>query len=219
MAVGSWYHCYNRGVDKRAIFDSDKDYGRFMLQLFISNGNKNIKVSDLPDEDFETLVSLYDQKRGEPLVEIGAYALMPNHVHFLVREIVTHGTALFMQKVFTGYTMYFNNKNKRTGALFAGSFKSKHIEDDRYLKQVLPYILLNPIELFEPRWKSGHHVTPSSFLRVSKYPYSSMADFTQDGATSPITTTDWTEYYDSVPTFAQMLTDAQAYYNEHQPQV
>ena len=50
-----------------------------------------------------------------------------------------------MQKVATGYTMYFNTKNERSGALFQGKYKIKHIEEDIYLKYLFEYIHLNPI--------------------------------------------------------------------------
>jgi len=80
---------------------------------------------------------------------------MPNHVHFIFKEVEAGGIALFMQKLFTGYTMYFNKRNDRTGALFAGTYKSKHLASDRYFKHAINYVHMNPIELHEPNWKSG----------------------------------------------------------------
>lgn len=50
-----------------------------------------------------------------------------------------------MQKVATGYTMYFNKKYERTGVLFQGKYKIKHAEDDRYIKYLFEYIHLNLI--------------------------------------------------------------------------
>ncbi len=75
--------------------------------------------------------------RGNQLVSIGAYCLMSNHLHLLLREEEESGISLFMQKVSTAYTMYFNRKYKRTGSLFAGRFKAQHAGNDNYLKYLL----------------------------------------------------------------------------------
>ena len=58
-----------------------------------------------------------------------------------------------MQKLMTGYTMYFNKKNNRNGSLFQGKFKATHVADDRYLRYLVSYIHLNPVKLIEPKWK------------------------------------------------------------------
>jgi putative transposase len=107
-------------------------------------------------------------REGTPLVSIGAYCLMPNHFHLLVKEEFEGGIAKFMQRLLTGYTMYFNKKHDRTGPLFAGVFKSRHVADDRYLQRVASYIHLNPTDL-KIDWK-----------QVESYPYSSLADFSSD---------------------------------------
>jgi hypothetical protein len=43
----------------------------------------------------------------------------------------------------TGYTLYFNKKNKRSGSLFQGAFKSKYIGTDQDLRQVIAYVTHN----------------------------------------------------------------------------
>ena len=217
IAVGEWYHCYNRGTDKRTVFGTPQEYERFLVHLYISNSTRNIRASNVSDSRLSAVLLNERLDRGEPLVEIGAYALMPTHIHLLLKEIRNKGIATFMQKVFTGYTMYFNNKHKRTGGLFAGTFKSKHIENDRYLKQVLPYILLNPIELFEPRWKKEVGLINRIEKKILEYPYSSLPDFY--GISRPqnkIVTTKWDEYYDRQPTLASLLKNARTYHQENQ---
>ena len=213
MAIGEWYHFFTRGVDKRKVFIHPKDYERFLVHLFVANGTKNVRISDLYDTSLASVLSNPRIERGNPLVEIGAYALMPSHPHLLIKEIRQKGTALFMQKVLTGYTMYFNNKYGRTGALFSGTFKSKHVHDDRYLKQVLPYILLNPVELTNPYWKNGRGEINAVATELVSYPYSSAKDFSPDRTSQDqIVSTDWSFYYDKQPTLKEMITGAQAYY-------
>ena len=58
-----------------------------------------------------------------------------------------------MGKLGTGYSMYFNRKYKRTGALFVGAFKSQHANSDEYLKYLYAYIHLNPVKLIDSTWK------------------------------------------------------------------
>lgn len=177
QAVGEWYHCYNRGVDKRKVFQIRGDYERFLLLMYACNSSKPFHTNNLRGARLENVLTDNVIDRGISIVEIGAYALLPNHLHFVLKEVRENGIALFMQKVFTGYTMYFNKKYDRTGALFSGTYKSKHIVDDRYLKRVVPYVHCNPVELFEPRWKEGGGNLKTIEKRLLQYTYSSLPDF------------------------------------------
>ena len=177
ISLGEWYHCYNRGVDKRKVFSTKGDYDRFLLLLYACNSTKPFHAGDFRDPSLAAIITSESFERGRSIVGIGAYALMPNHVHLVLKELQEGGIALFMQKVFTGFTMYFNKKNERTGSLFAGTYKARHVADDRYLKRVIPYVHCNPIGLIEPQWKEGrgNRMKIEEWLR--KYPYSSLPDF------------------------------------------
>ena len=87
IAVGEWYHCFNRGVDKRIIFASEADYERFLTLLYICNGTVNIRLSERYNTSFEGVLKDSRLNRGEPLVELGVYTLMPNHFHLVCKEI------------------------------------------------------------------------------------------------------------------------------------
>lgn len=170
------YHIYNRGNDKRITFQNKTDYDRFIALLYLCNSVKNIRLSDYPKIKLEKLL---DIKRGETLVDIGAYCLMPNHFHLLVHEKTEKGISKFMQKLLTAYTMYFNKKNDRNGSLFGGLFKANHANEDKYLKYLFSYIHLNPIKLIELLWKENgiaDKKRADSFLK--SYNYSSFLDFT-----------------------------------------
>src|ERR1700679_3572183 len=104
FAIGEWYHCFNRGVDKRSIFEQPGDYERFLIQLYIGNGTKNIRASQLSSIKLDAVLEDNRMDRGEPLVDIGAYALMPNHFHLILKEVRANGIPTFMQKLCTGYT-------------------------------------------------------------------------------------------------------------------
>lgn len=218
---GEWYHCYNRGVDKRKIFETPHDYERFLFSLYLANSDTSIHISNRKPQRLESSLLDSSIERGKPLVEIGAYCLMPNHFHLVLQEIKEDGIALFMQKLCTGYTMYFNKKYERTGSLLAGTFKSKHVADDRYLKHLIAYVHLNPAELFEAAWKKGG----GSLLRVTEglrgYPYSSLPDFLNLNKTERphkrLLGKTIFELFESTPTIDEITNDAHAYYLETEP--
>jgi len=48
-----------------------------------------------------------------------------------------------MQRLGMGYAKYFNNRRKRSGTLFQGKFKARHIDSNEYLLHVSSYVNLN----------------------------------------------------------------------------
>lgn len=174
FSVGEYYHVYNRGVDKRSIFLSDADRLRFMTLLYLSNGTRPYVYRILKEQGRP----LYKFARGDQRVSIGAYALMPNHFHILVRVQEEGGLSAFMEKLTTGYSMYFNKRNKRTGALFSGRFKAEHVDKDEYLKYLYAYIHLNPVKLIDPDWKeNGIRDRDAAKTYLEKYRWSSYPDY------------------------------------------
>jgi putative transposase len=175
FAPGEFYHLYDRGVDKREVFLDTVDRDRFVRMLFFCNGTEPVVFRNIPKK---ALFAKHLDKRGEPLVEIGAYCLMPNHFHLLVRECTEDGISKFMHKLLTGYTAYFNIRYKRTGRLFESSFQSKHADSDRYLKYLFAYIHLNPIKLTTPDWKEkGIGDISEAYACLERFPYSSFHDY------------------------------------------
>ena len=85
---------------------------------------------------------------------------------------------MFLQKISTAYTMYFNAKNERSGGLFQGKFKSQHANADRYLKYLFSYIHMNPLKLYQPDWReAGVKDIAAADLYLKSYPYSSYIDY------------------------------------------
>lgn len=174
---GEIYHVFNRGTNKMEIFNSVADYRRFQQLMYICNQIQAVQLSVLSREE-RRLEKIYEQERGAPLVSILAYSLMPNHFHILLRQEVENGISIFMRKVATGYSMYFNKSHERTGTLFQGKFKSKHIGDSWYLNHIFSYIHLNPVELQFARWKENiSAVKKDIFPFLSGYAHSSYIDY------------------------------------------
>ena len=195
FAYGEFYHAYNRGTDKRVIFQDTADYRRFVELLFLSNSVFAVDIRYV--RKFND--SIYDFDRGDPLVYIGAYCLMPNHFHILLTPVVEGGVQIFMQKLSTGYSMYFNKRYERKGALFESRFKARHANSDEYLKYLFSYIHLNPVKLIQPDWKeSGIRDIERVKQYLDTYEFSSLKDYFGHRIQSDIIeSTKFPEYFSS----------------------
>ena len=171
FAEGEYYHIYNRGNSKQAIFRDKNDYKHFIHLLYLSNTTRNFVVRYIKKD-------YVDFDRKSQLVSIGAWVLMPNHFHLILSQKEDNGISKFMQKLTTAYSMYFNKKYTRTGSLFEGKFKSKHIADDRSLKYLFSYIHLNPVKLIQKGWKKeGIKDKQKTIQFLNNYQYSSYLDY------------------------------------------
>ena len=133
------YHVFNRGVEKRNVFTDNREYARFLEAVqYYQQISPQVKFSKA-DKDIKEKLS--DKK----LVEIIAYCLMPNHFHFLFKQISDNGISTFIRRLINSYTRYFNTKNERVGSLFQGPFKAIRIESDEQLLHTTRYIHLNPL--------------------------------------------------------------------------
>ena len=126
-APGVLHHIMIRGIEGRNIFRDNKDRDNFLG-----------RVSNLLPE---TKTGCY------------AWALLPNHAHFLLRS-GSVGVSTLMRRLLTGYAVTFNRRHKRHGQLFQNRYKSIVCQEDTYLKELVRYIHLNPLRM---RIVSGLH--------------------------------------------------------------
>jgi putative transposase len=179
--TGEYYHIYNRGIDKRNIFKVKRDYERFIMLLYICNSTneKPFRLDDLLNKQDKTFEEVMILDKGKPLVSIGAWCLMTNHFHLLVRQEVDGGITKLMRKVGVGYSMFFNIKYQRKGALFGGLFKSKLIGvDDNYMNHMFAYIHLNSLDIEFSGWEKQLTKSPKEMKDfLESYRYSSYQDY------------------------------------------
>jgi len=136
-----YYHIYNRGVDKRDIFMDVNDVSRFLICLSLFNREELIG-SVYEHSRKELKFGSSASKKGK-LVNFVAYCLNQNHYHFILEPLIEYGVQKFMHKLSTSYTNYFNEKYKRSGALFQGKYKAIHIDSNTYLLNLSAYVNLN----------------------------------------------------------------------------
>ena len=137
FTAGQHYHVYNRGTDKREIFTDQYDLNRFFEAMKEFNAVE--PIGSIYENSFRKKNEI-EQIDTKPLVKFVAYCLNPNHFHFLIEQVEEKGIEKFMHRIGLGYTKYYNNKYKRSGALFQGRFKAKHVGSNEYLLHLSAYI-------------------------------------------------------------------------------
>lgn len=135
---GLLHHVIVRGMERKNIFQDEKDYKDFIGRI-------------------EKVIARTETK-------IYAWSLMSNHVHLLIK-IREKPLSEIMRRILTGYAISYNRRHKRVGYLYQGRYKSIVCEEEQYLLELLRYIHLNPvragiiktiIELDKYSW-TGHH--------------------------------------------------------------
>jgi len=206
-----YYHIYNRGNSKQKIFLDKEDYKHFVKLLFVCNSNKKFKFRD--NIIFQK-IDAFDFERGEQLVSIGSWVLMPNHFHLYLtvnlhmsdmwRNKNKNGISEFLRKLLTAYTKYFNAKYCRAGTLYEGPFKSVHIENDNQARYLFSYIHLNPLKLINKNWKEEGFKNKREALDFLKnYRYSSYVDFkgVERKETKILNLEDFPKYFNNIQDF------------------
>jgi len=113
------HHVMLRGIDGRPIFDDERDKIRFLLLL--------------------------QQASEHCFFRVHAFCLMTNHIH-LMSEPTVESLAVGVHR-FTGrYAQYFNWRHKNRGYVFQGRFRSIVVQDVIYIRSLVRYIHLNPVE-------------------------------------------------------------------------
>lgn len=145
LVTGEFYHIVNRGVASMPIFLDNRHYQRCLdTILYYQHQRLPLRYSYFTRLTLSEKSEVLSKLSSEFFIELICYCLMPNHIHFLLKQITDSGISDFMRKFSNSYTRYFNVKNKRIGPIFQGRFKSVRIESEQQLLHVSRYIHLNP---------------------------------------------------------------------------
>lgn len=191
---GEIYHITARRIGNELLFGDDIDLYRGIYGIYEFNNAKPVEIRQRRIERarFKETLARFEANGGLPsvsfkdkrekLVEVLAFALMPNHIHLLVRQLVNNGISAYMQKMGSGYASWFKEKyeqkQKLKGHFYQDRFNAVHIEDEGQLKTVLIYIFTNAIALIEPGWKERGVVSIEKSIEFleQKYRWSSYWD-------------------------------------------
>lgn len=168
----SYYHIYNRGVEKRLIFQDSQDYGVFLSYLkdyLVPRDEKNLleKLSDktLSYKEKDNIIKLLRLNNFYNEITLLAYCLMPNHFHFFIKQKSALSIDKFMQSLATRYTMYFNRKYKRVGFLYQDTYKAVLLENEQQFFYLSKYIHKQAVIRQTPQGRTlqGWKKQPSSY--------------------------------------------------------
>jgi putative transposase len=115
----SIHHVMMRGVNGHDIFVDQQDYVRFCLLLQAACEKYKLQVH--------------------------GFCFMTNHIHLAIEPLADEfhsGIHAFSFR----YAQYFNHRYSRKGYLFQGRYRSIIVEENVYLKRLIRYIHLNPVE-------------------------------------------------------------------------
>lgn len=169
LASDEYYHVYNRSIGKEDILVNKHDQTRFynLVQYYRFHVLDSYShISRLPFETQNTLLAVHYSQL--PLIKILAYAVMPNHYHFIVQQLVEGGIKSFISNLQNSYAKYYNVKHERHGGLFCNSFKAKHIETQDELLHIIRYAEINAITGFLIDFKDLENYPHSSYSKRYK---------------------------------------------------
>lgn len=147
--IGSVLHVVKRGARGGDIVRDDDDRRHFVRSLFFLNDTYQDSHAVRISSGDAPLVRPEHWPEGEPLVDILAWTLMPNHLHLVLQEIREGGIAKFMQRLCGSMSARSNAKNRESGSLFQGGYKGRVVEDDADLRWLASYVMVkNVFELY-----------------------------------------------------------------------
>jgi REP element-mobilizing transposase RayT len=126
----------------------------------------------------------------EPLLTLCAFTLLDNHVHLIGLEKHERGISRFMHKTGVAQAKHINRKYGETGGLFETPFQARLIASDRYVRWVVPYVLVKNTFEMHPEgllWCTTHF--DEAWQWASRYPFSSLGDYVTN-RNSPLVDTD-----------------------------
>lgn len=139
----SFYHVIVRGISGIPIFNDDIDKDKYL-----------------------SFIKKYQIKSG---FKVYAFCLMTTHGHFLI-DANGADISKIMHGINQSFAQYFNNKYDRHGPVFQDRFKSRVIDNERYLFILTAYIHNNPKDI------PGFKACPEKYLYSSLGIYLGLRD-------------------------------------------
>lgn len=177
LITDEFYHVLNKGISLQPSFISKRDFQRAIeVVRYYQSEEPPLRYSQFLALSNENRKQILENlaKEKQFLVEIIAFCLMPNHFHFLLKQVKEGGISKFMSNFTNSYTRYLNVKNERNGPLFQGKFKAIRVETDEQLLHLSRYIHLNPYSSYVIK----------GIKDLEKYTYSSFLEYLGNSQTS-----------------------------------
>jgi len=141
------YHIMSKSIGDSPIFNNETEYQRMRgLLSYYQYEDPPVKFSKFSLHiKKENPGKKENLKKGEKLVEIIAYSIMPTHFHLILKQNKEKGISIFIKNILNSYTRYFNIRHNRKGPLWEGRFKRVKLETNEQLLHLTRYIHLEPV--------------------------------------------------------------------------
>ena len=167
LVTGEYYHIFNRGFNQQPIFLSTNDYQRaFETIRYYHYLTPPIKFSYLNLQPPKRQKEILDQL-VQTSIDILAFCFMPNHFHFLVKQLVDQGINQSISMFSLSYSKYFNIIHEKKGPVFEGRFQAVRVSSNEQLLHLSRYIHLNPYTASIVK----------NLEELQDYPYSSLKEY------------------------------------------
>lgn len=140
---GVFYHAYNRGYNKQAIFRDDHDCRTFLhlFSKYLEPGYQEKRFTDKGEEYWVESNHVYND------VDLVGYCLMPNHFHLLLYQKTLKGMPKLLSRLSSNYATYFNQKYQTEGSPFQDTYKAVIVKTEGQLAHLSRYIHANPSKI------------------------------------------------------------------------
>jgi len=139
-----FYHIYNRGINGCEIFNKEENNIFFLNRFakYLSNYSDVYSYCLMPNH-FHFLIKVKSELEIESFVKVQNFDKAPKVGLHSYDSIVSKQFAKFL----SSYTQAYNKVNNRHGALLESPFKRIKVDSDEYLKNLILYIHLNPLDI------------------------------------------------------------------------
>ncbi|RJP47400.1 MAG: hypothetical protein C4584_00555 [Armatimonadetes bacterium] len=175
------YHVYNRSIAKQEIFFQPSELKKAFEIVNFYRFPQKIKLSEFKKLNYDLKKDyILSLNKTTPLIEIYSFSFMPNHFHFLLKQIQEKGITQFISNFQNSFAKCFNLKNDRNGSLFQNRFKAKIIENDEQLLHTSRYIHINPVT-----------AGLINFKKLLSYPWTSFPGYANKNTDTPFLNTEF----------------------------
>lgn len=143
---GGFYHIYNKNIEPLAIFNDDNLCNEFVdTFVYYRSARSHPRYSFFKKMEDEIKIEKLKEilYPSSFIVDILSFTLMPNHYHFLLKQLKSDGIINFMSNIINSITRFSNIKTKRKGPVFLPQFRSRRILTVETLVYVSRYIYTN----------------------------------------------------------------------------
>ena len=164
LASDETYHIYNRSIAGYQLLKYKRNLDRFTDILWYYQYAK-------PPLRFSQYIESSEKPklRGDKLIDVLCYCLMPNHFHLVLTQLTKEGISIYINRLLNSYSRYFNVRHSRKGPLWEGRFKRKRVGSNEQLLHLSRYVHLNPVtDLMVENPVDYHYSSYREYLKLTE---------------------------------------------------